>query len=270
MKAINLEGIAETLLLPLWGRAVDNEKQNSILHDRYASQIVKVLGYDFSQIAKRASKVSMASFIARSVYFDEIIQKYIKERKNALIVNIGCGFDTTFERIDDGIVEWIDIDFPEVIDLRKKYIQENERRKFIAKSVFDIDWEKEIPKKENMLIMMAGIVYYFTEDELKELINKISNISAEIDIIFDYSSKQGISIINKRIAKDRLVDNKVVLKWGIDDINELGNWEKGIRIVDNIEIFREHKKRLAFFQRIEMNIFDKLKVMSLAHIKIKN
>ncbi|HBZ19782.1 MAG TPA: hypothetical protein DEO60_01525 [Bacteroidales bacterium] len=46
------------------------------------------------------------------------------------IKNIGCGLDTRFERIDNGKLKWFDIDFPEVIKLRGRFMNENSRRIF--------------------------------------------------------------------------------------------------------------------------------------------
>jgi len=43
-------------------------------------------------------------------------------------VNIGCGFDTTFERIDNGKITFYDLDLPDVINLRKQFISNCSRR----------------------------------------------------------------------------------------------------------------------------------------------
>jgi O-methyltransferase involved in polyketide biosynthesis len=270
MNNIKLEGVAETLLLPLWGRAVDNEKEKSILHDEFASKIVKALNYDFAQISKHVNKLSMASWIARSVYFDEQIKNYICNHNDVAIINIGCGFDTTFERIDNGKIKWVDIDFPEVIDIRRKYIKESSRRVFIAKSVFEIDWGKDIGKNENVLILMAGVIYYFSEEQIKGLIKTIQMSLGHFDIVFDYSSKRGIEVANKKVIKNGGMDQKAVLVWGIDNINDVEKWELGIRIIDNQKMFREHKMKYPWHKRIGMNIADKMNIMSLAHLQIRN
>lgn len=33
--------------------------------------------------------------------------------------NLGCGLDTTFERVDNGLLQWYDLDLPDAVELRK-------------------------------------------------------------------------------------------------------------------------------------------------------
>jgi hypothetical protein len=61
-----------------------------------------------------------------------------------LIVNIGTGLDTTFQRVDEGTVLWINIDLPDVFALRQKLIPDSGREMTIAKSVFDFTWIDDI------------------------------------------------------------------------------------------------------------------------------
>ena len=38
------------------------------------------------------------------------------------MVHIGCGLDSRFERVDNGRVEWYDLDLPDVIEQRRKFM----------------------------------------------------------------------------------------------------------------------------------------------------
>jgi O-methyltransferase involved in polyketide biosynthesis len=249
---IELGSVQETLLLPLWGRAIETQKNNPKLIDEKAVSIINTISYDFSIISKNISKISQISWIARSIYFDIKIKEFIKNYPNSTIVNIGCGLDTTFDRIDNGKIQWIDLDLPDTIALRKNYIAETDRRKFISKSVFDTSWYDKIEKKEKLMFLLAGVIYYFTETE----------------IIFDYSSKIGIKMANKRVIDKGGIDKSAYLKWGIDNINEIEKWNSYIKIISCMPLFKEYKKKYPILKRAGMNISDKLMIMSLAHIKI--
>jgi O-methyltransferase involved in polyketide biosynthesis len=78
--------------------------------------------------------------------------------------------DTTYERVNNGNALWYELDFPEVIDTRKLFIQESTTRRFLPYSVLDPAWYSEIEEKENVLIMMAGVIYYFDESDVKKLL----------------------------------------------------------------------------------------------------
>ncbi len=73
---IKLGNVQETLLLPLWGRAIETEKEKPLLVDNKAVSIVTNIPYDFSVIAKNINNLSRLSWIARSIYFDKKIKVY--------------------------------------------------------------------------------------------------------------------------------------------------------------------------------------------------
>ena len=99
---IRLGGVQKTLLLPLWGRAKETQKQTPLLIDKIAVEVTKALNYDFSLISENIGKFVQNGWIARSLYFDDKIRLFIQQFPEATIVNIGCGLDTTFFRVDNG------------------------------------------------------------------------------------------------------------------------------------------------------------------------
>lgn len=265
---INVGSVQKTLLLPLWGRAVETQKSKPLLIDNLAVSIVESLDYDFTTIADNISALSRLSWVARSIYFDKEISTFLSKYPDATIVNIGCGLDTTFDRVDNGIATWYELDLPDVINLRKKFIRENERRIFIPDSVFNDSWYSLIKNKEDVFLLMAGVIYFFDEDKVKKLFKEFSDRFKKVSIVLDYSSKRGIDIANKQVIRDSGMDAEANLQWGIDNIYELEKWDKNIKIVNNMPMFKQHKKNYPVLKRIGMNISDFLKVMSLAHIEI--
>ncbi len=81
-KKISLGSVQETLLLPLWGRAVETKKQKPLLIDNKAVSIIENINYDFSIISERIGKLSQVSWIFRSISFDERIKEFIKTGMN--------------------------------------------------------------------------------------------------------------------------------------------------------------------------------------------
>jgi len=265
---INLGSVQETMLLPLWGRAVETLKPNPLLVDKKAVEIINSIQYDFSTIANNISKLSRASWIARSIFFDGKISEFISVNPYATVVNVGCGLDTTFDRIDNGKLNWIDLDLPDAIELRKQYFQESDRRRFISKSVFDTTWYDDILNKDKVMLLIAGVLYYFDESEVKKLFNEIHTCLPAAEIIFDHASKLGIKFSNDQVLKRGGMNESAYLKWGTDDIYEIEKWESYIKVISNMSMYKEHKKNYSLIKRIGMSFADRLKVMSLAHIRI--
>jgi O-methyltransferase involved in polyketide biosynthesis len=270
MKNTNIElgSVQKTLLLPLWGRAVETKKQKPLLIDKKAVSITESLDYDFSTISDNVNKLSQLSWIARSIFFDKKIIEFISTSPVATIVNIGCGLDTSFDRVDNGKIQWIDLDLPDTIALRGKYISETDRRKFISSSVFDTDWYKHILNPNKVMLLIAGVLYYFEETEVQQLFSDFHTFIPGTDVVFDYSSRKGVKIANKKVIEKGGMDKEAFLKWGIDSIYEIEKWNSTIKVISNMPMFQKHKKNFPLSKRIGMNISDVLKIMSLAHIRI--
>jgi O-methyltransferase involved in polyketide biosynthesis len=266
---LELGSVQETLLLPLWGRAMETQKPEPKLIDNKAVSIINNIPYDFSKIAENINKLIRVTWIARSIYFDSKIKEFIAKNQNATIINIGCGLDTTFDRVDNGSIQWFDLDLPDVINLRKKYISETDRRHFIAKSVIDETWYDDINEPDKVMLLIAGVIYYFDGKTVKMLFDMFVEHFNQADIIFDYCSPKGMKISNKKVIENSGMNKAAYLKWSTNNIYELEKWNPKIKIITDIPMFKEYKKQYPIIIRIGMNIPDMIKVMSLAHLKIE-
>lgn len=265
---IKLGSVQKTLLLPLWGRAIETQKPQPLLVDNKAVSIINSIPYDFTVIAENVHPLSRISWVARSIFFDKKIKEFIDVFPEATIVNIGCGLDTTFDRVDNGKIHWYDLDLPDTIELRKKYISESERCHFISNSVHETGWYKAIDKENKVMFLIAGVLYYFDESEIKRLFKDFHTNVPGLEIVFDYASVRGIKVSNRVVLKKGGMDASASLKWGIDDIMEIEKWADYIKIISHEPMYREHKKNYSLFHRIGMSIADLMKIMSLAHIRI--
>jgi O-methyltransferase involved in polyketide biosynthesis len=266
---VALKGVQETLLMPLWGRAVETRSEKPRLVDHEAVRMIESIDYDFTQIADKINPLSRASWIARSLYFDQKINEYLGNHPDGTVINIGCGLDTTYERVNNGKAAWYELDFPEVIAVRKSFIQESSRRKLLPHSVFDETWYSEIGNKEDVLVMMAGVIYYFEESQVRKLLETFKREFQKSTLICDYSSSRGVRIANKKVIDEGGMDQSAYLKWGIDDIIEIEKWDSGIRVEENMKMFSDHRKRYPPTKRLGMWISDAFAVMSLAKITIQ-
>ena len=84
---------------------------------------------------------------------------------------------------------------------------------------------------------------------------------------FDYSSIKGVEITNKKVLEEGGM-SQVRAKWGIDDIHEIERWQPGIKVLETMTMFAEHKKKYPLWKRLGMHISDRMKIMSLARIEI--
>ena len=136
-----LNKINKTLYIPLYGKALVS-KSGLIIKDEKAEEIV-----DKEQIAFNGKSGSkwLAYYIGiRSAVFDDWTREKISESKDSVIIHIGCGLDSRFFRVGNTDIIWYDVDFPDVIELRKKYYRETEKYRMIKADIRDTDWLSDI------------------------------------------------------------------------------------------------------------------------------
>ncbi len=120
----NLSGVTETLLITLYIRAMETQRPDALIKDVQAVALMKKISdaglYDFRGMKSlRLSEENRLVIILRNREFDRLARDFLRRNPEAVVVHIGCGLDTRFERVDNGRVEWFDLDLPEVIELRR-------------------------------------------------------------------------------------------------------------------------------------------------------
>jgi O-methyltransferase involved in polyketide biosynthesis len=264
--AVDLGNVQKTLFLPMWGRAFESKKANPLLIDKTALEIIEKVDYDFSIATQNLSELTQLAWILRSLAVDETIKKFLGKYPKATIVNIGCGLDTTFDRIDNGSLTWYDLDLPDVIALRKNFIQESERRKFISCSFLDQGWLKEITIVENVLFIAAGVFYYFEGDQVKDFLIRLADSFPGSEIFFDVSSPYGVKVANKMVIKNSGLDEKSFLKWGLRNAQELVSWDSRFKVLKIYYYFKEKGRFLRPRIRLFGFISDLLNVQYMVHL----
>lgn len=184
MEFINLSSTASTLLITLYSRATMSKK-NMILEDKKAEEIISIAGYD-----QRKLKVSkkLQTLLTIRAYLIDVYTKEFIERHNGdcNIIQLGCGLDSRYIRINDDRIKWYDLDFYATIEMRKKYYKNSLNYKMIASNVCNFTWIDKIEDlKKPTLIIGEGLFMYLTEEENKLVLNKLATTFKTCDLIMD-------------------------------------------------------------------------------------
>ena len=134
---MELNNESKTLFIPLLGKAIMS-KEKLFLHDPKAEEIISKIDYDFNSL-KQSKWLSMYMSV-RALIIDNLCNKYIEEHPDATIIHLGCGLDSRCLRVNQEFDIWYDIDYENVIDIRKKFYEEDSRYKMIGCSVLDYKW----------------------------------------------------------------------------------------------------------------------------------
>lgn len=173
---------SKTLFIPLYGKAVMSRE--GFLKDPTAEKIVEAEAESFDNVDhSRKLAIYMAM---RAKQYDEFVRNFIRNKSRSVIIQLGCGLDARVNRVSHENVMWYDLDFPDAIELRKKYYTENEFYTMIPSSVTDSGWLDSIAyNNENVLVIAEGLSMYLSENDMKNLMENFRNRFRKTTFIFD-------------------------------------------------------------------------------------
>lgn len=259
---VKLKGVSKTLLIPLRARYIESKTPRGIIHDPKSIEILDRIEYDFSG-QNEVSKGSQKGVSIRTEILDEQTRVFLAKHKNAIVVNLGCGLDTRYHRLNNGSVIWFDLDLPETIELRKNFFTETDKFKFISKSVLDFSWIDFIPKSQPTLFIAEGLFMYFSEKEVQTILNTIAKNFPRAEILLEAMSP----FLTKRTAKHPDMKNQTaVFKWGIKTGKEMNKWNAGAKFINEYYYFDRHKSHQSFFVKILTKIPAFRKMIKIIHL----
>ncbi len=267
---VELGDVQKTLMLPLWGRAIESRKEHPLLIDSNALAIVQQVGFDFSRVASKVSEVTQVAWIMRSLCVDEVVRKFVNQYPCATIVNVGCGLDTTFNRVDNGTMMWYDLDLPDVIALRRRFLKETHRNKFISCSLLERDWLDAIEIDQKALFVAAGVLYYFEEELVRGFLTRQADMFPGSQLLMDVSSPFGVKVANSMVIKRSGLDNKSFLKWGLNSPESLLSWDERFKLLDTYFYFGKRGRSLSLRNRLFGFLSDVMRIQYMVHLEMKS
>ncbi len=161
-----LSGVPETMLWTLHNRASEAMRPDGWLKDEQAVRIYRAIDYDYH----RSFGTPDGSHAIRSLVFDEALQAWMAKNPNGTIIELACGLETQFQRVDNGQISWYCVDLPAAIDMRERFLPPTPRCRHVRKSVLDLSWMDDIKADGPIFISMQGLLMYFEESDVKNLL----------------------------------------------------------------------------------------------------
>ena len=268
---IELGEVQQTLLFPLLGRAREYESANPLIKDSLAHELVGKLDFDFGSMTDSAAQLQINCSV-RTYNFDAAIRALIETHPDATIVNLGCGLDTTFQRVDNGRIFWYDLDFEDTIALRRRLLPEGDRNKLIPKSLFDRSWFADIRiRGSKIFFMCAGVLAYLKEEDIRGLFLDLSREFPGSEMMFEIYSKRIIWLKNRSVEKQRRNGEIVTqLRWGAGSAEEIAKWGGHIGILGTYPFYSKVELDAHWAKRDSrpLKLIRLLGWMKMVHLKL--
>nr|CAP12605.1 carboxyl O-methyltransferase [Streptomyces olivaceus] len=226
--AVRLTGVQETLLAPLYVRALDNRAPRPVLGDRMAEPLMRRLDYDFRKMRFAGRDRRTVPFRARKL--DEWTAAFLGAHPDAVVVHLACGLDTRAQRLDvPRTALWFDVDLPDVTALRRELFEESDGYRMLAGSVVETDWLGEVPRDRPALVVAEGLAPYLAEDDGLTMLRNLTAHLSGGEILFD-----AVLPWTRHIARyARLIrQTGASFGWAVADPRDLERQVPGLRALD--------------------------------------
>lgn len=252
-----LQGVADTLYLPLAARIYVSERFPEFFYDAKALSLKGHMPYE--DIISRSSEYFEMAGACRFYNTDGMIRDFIAGHERSNIINLGCGFETSYFRIqpDPGKAVFYEMDLPEVIASRKKVLGDAPNEVLIGGDMFDFRWAEGIDTTLPTLITVIGVFQYFEEEKVRGFLKQAANTFTDAGIIFDAMTHKALKFANAYVK--RTGNKNALMHFGIDNAPAFAA-SVDLPLLEERPIFKEArtrlKRKLNLITRISMKIAD--------------
>ena len=258
-RKVALTSEQETLLITLYAKA---QPDNPLFFDPMAREILNRVEYDFASLNVPYKTVVLVCQRAKKI--DAVTRDFLAEHPGGVVLQLGCGLDSRFWRVDDGRANWYDLDMPAVVELRRHFFPDSERTQLIASSVTDLEWMDRVTADGRPLLVVAeGLLMYLGEADVRRLLLRLYETFPGCRLIADVFSK-----MTARSAANHpsLKQTGATIGWGMDDPSELETWAPGIHLLEEFYFSDDPDlARLNLRYRVAYRLAGAFKMVRQAH-----
>jgi O-methyltransferase involved in polyketide biosynthesis len=249
----------ETLLIPLYTKA---QPGNPLFFDPKAQEILNQVDYDFTRLHVPYKTVILVCQRAKKL--DAVTRDFLSEHPAGVVLHLGCGLDGRFWRVDDGQVDWYDLDMPPVIELRRRFYPASERYHLITSSVTDLEWVTKVTAAGRPVLVVAeGLLMYLSEPDVRRLLLRLQEAFPGCRLVADVFSRMTARSATRHPS---LKQTGATLGWGIDDPHAIETWSKGIQLIEEWFFTQDPDlNRLSLGYRLAYQLAGAFKMVRRAH-----
>lgn len=262
----NLNGVEMTLFVPLLGRIFASKYFPQIFYDAKALALERLVPAHLPEKEGQTEYTLIAGAV-RSANMDSYIDSFLQRHPQGVVVELGCGLETTYCRHPQGSSTWYGVDLPEVIDYRRKLLPEVGRQRYVASDILQENWLQELRREhsvEPLLFTASGLFYYFSREEVDQLLTRIGQYGPA-EIVFDAMNYLGYLLIGHYMKEVGHGDTDV--KFYVDDIQRLASRVGAVQTVGTAYYGQVPTKGLSLSTRMTMWGADYLQVVKMLHLK---
>lgn len=264
MDDLHLQAVSETLFIPLYALALASRAEHPILVDSETVALTEKLNKVFRASDQRLFRhlaqgrlppALVTTLALRIRRYDQYVRAFLNREPGGIVVNLGCGLDDRRRRVDQGEMRWYDLDLPEVMALRRAFLNETDRFRFIAYSVLDFAWFKELPAEpgHRFLFVAEGLFMYLPPDGVRSLVVNLREGYPGAELVAEVAHRKIVRMMQGRLGRGKFrrqfgLSGDVVYQFGLADSREMETWAPGLVLLDDWTYFDEAEPKLGWMR----------------------
>ena len=199
------------------------------------------------------------------------VEMYLKDHPGAAVVNLGCGLDDTFSKVDNGECRGYNIDLPDVIRVREELLPAGDRETNIACDLNDLSWMDKIDVPDGAVFFAAGVFYYFRTADVKKLFQAMAEHFPGGVLAFDSCNERGAKLMRKTWLKEAGITD-VGAFFSLKDEADLTGWSDHFASVTAKSYMRGYRdiyRNVGTLHKLMIRFCDRLVRMKIVRIAFR-
>lgn len=265
--------VQETLVIPLFARLICSEHFPELFSDPEARHICDSLDYDFAEKRKKmespAGLFGALEVAQRQYDLRCEVEDYLMNHPKAAVVNLGCGLDDTFSKVDNGQCQGYNLDLPDVIRVRDELLSAGDREKNVACDLNDFAWMDNIDAADGAVFFAAGVFYYFKTEDVRRLFAAMAERFPGAVLAFDSCNERGAKLMRKTWLKEAGITD-VSAFFSLENEKEVETWSRRFASVSAKSYMRGYRdiyRDVGMFHKLMIRFCDSLVNMKIVRIE---
>lgn len=272
-----LSGVSETALITLRARVIESQKEQPVIHDKAGVELLERIRSRLpTEVRQRVLDMELRPSLARHIAlrarkYDSYAREFIQQHPRALVVSLGCGFDTRYWRVSDEPWRYIEVDLAEVIAFKKQLLADPVEYPMIGCSVLEDRWIEEIRaiQDQEVLFLAEGLFMYLPKQPVEHLFHKLSETFTRSQIVFEvvtdkYTRGLWKKLVESKIKRATGTGAGSSYQFGLREAQEIESYGKHIRVMDEWSYFEDPDIKPGF-----LRLFRHMRAMTRAQWTIR-
>ncbi|MBX6333377.1 MAG: class I SAM-dependent methyltransferase [Gemmatimonadaceae bacterium] len=206
---MTLENISDTARWVAMYRAWESERPDALFRDPYARRLAGPRGEEIVRALPGGRGMGWA-MVVRTVAFDEIILRLVREDRVDVVLCLAAGLDTRPYRLPlPPTLHWIEVDLPALLEYKARELRDERPACRLTREAVDLSDE---PARralfarvggmgQRVLVVAEGLLLYLRPEQVASLARDLRAQPSFRWLLIDFASPRILEFLRKRLGK---------------------------------------------------------------------